>query len=88
MLDWLGRFGLSRDEVIRLQPALPADMTSDNSYYVNSGIADKVFQGRDQGSLPITLGRWFLIPSDIVQAHPQLLESLHHPASASGPWPI
>lgn len=57
-------------------------MTSANSYYVNSLIPDKVFRGREQGSLPITSGRWFLIPMDVVEAYPALRDSPLPPAAA------
>lgn len=80
--DWLRKFGVSRVETSRLLPTLPGGLTSANSFFVNSNIPDKVFRGREQGSIPLTSGRWFLFPMEIVQAHPRLMEEPLSLASA------
>lgn len=73
--DWLANFGLHRSDVHRLLPALPGGLTSRNSFYVNTMIPRYIFRGREQGSIPLTPGRWYLIPIELVQAKPRLRES-------------
>lgn len=86
--DWLGAYGLDRSEVTRLLPTVPGGLTSAKSYYVNSLIPDRIFRGREQGSLPMTPGRWFLIPYELVESHPALVENPLPPATARSllPW--
>jgi hypothetical protein len=81
-LDWLRGLGLGREEVTRLSPAIPGGMTSATSFYVNSAIRGTVFRGQEQTSLPPTSGRWFLIPLEIVDAHPELKDQAVRPAMA------
>lgn len=44
------------------------------SYYVNSGVPGQIFEGYAQASLPLTVGRWYLFPSDIVESHERLTD--------------
>lgn len=81
-LDWLGHFGLHLTDLHRLLPATPGGMTSSNSFYVNTMVPRTIFRGREQGSIPLTPGRWYMIPIDIVEAQPQLRESPRHLATA------
>lgn len=72
LFGWLTRFGANADEVARLLPTLPGGMTSANSYYVNSLIPDVIFRGREQATLPMTSGRWYLIPLELIDSHPPM----------------
>ena len=85
--DWLAHYGLSRGEVARLLPTLPGGLTSARSFYVNSMLPRAIFQGREQASLPLTPGRWYLIPLEIVDRHPSLRESPLPPAAARSMTP-
>jgi len=80
--DWLTGYDLSGEEIGRLLPAVPGTLTSARSFYVNSMLPKHVFRGREQGSLPLTVGRWFMIPLEIVEAFPRLWESTQAPAAA------
>ena len=80
--EWLGQYGLSETEIGRILPTVPGGLTGPRYYYVNSMLPKRIFRGRDQGSLPLTSGRWFLIPLEIVEAHPKLSESPLLPAAA------
>ncbi len=81
--EWLSGYGLNSTEMGRLLPTVPGTMTSAQSFYVNSMLPKCIFRGREQGSLPLIAGRWFLIPLEIVVAHPKLAESTHPPAAAA-----
>jgi hypothetical protein len=81
--EWLLGYGLSKAEVGRLLPTVPGTMTSAASFYVNSMLPKLVFRGREQGSLPLTAGRWFLIPLEIVDAYPRLRDATLPPAAAA-----
>ena len=80
--EWLAHFGLSRADIGRLLPTLPGGLTSLRSFYVNSMLPRAIFQGREQASIPLTPGRWYLIPLEIVDRHPRLRESPLLPAAA------
>jgi hypothetical protein len=79
---WLATYGLDRPEIGRLLPTVPGTLTSPRCFYVNSMLPKHIFRGREQGSLPLTAGRWFLIPLEIVRAFPKLWESTLPPAAA------
>lgn len=80
--EWLSHYGLGNSEIGRLLPTVPGTMTSDRCFYVNSMLPKHIFRGRTQASLPITQGRWFLIPLEIVEQFPRLYESTLSPAAA------
>jgi hypothetical protein len=40
--------------------------------YVNTGSPRVVYRGTEEGTLPLVAGKWYLIPSDIVERHPEL----------------
>jgi hypothetical protein len=69
---WLEHAGLTPAEIERLLPTVPGGFTSANSFYVNSLIPEVIFRGQEQSSIPMTPGRWFAIPLEIVDRHPTL----------------
>lgn len=73
--SWLGNLGLSKSEIGRLLPTLPGGMTSTLSFYVNSMLPRIIFRGREEASIPMTPGRWYLIPLEIVERHVALQEN-------------
>jgi hypothetical protein len=70
--EWLAHYDLHKSEVARLLPTVPGGFTSQNSFFVNNLIPKTIFRGREQASIPPTPGRWYLIPLEIVQAHPEI----------------
>jgi hypothetical protein len=74
--------GLSSQEIRRLLPTVPGGFTSANSFYVNSLIPDVTFRGQEQSSIPMTPGRWFAIPLEIIDRHPPLRSGARNLASA------
>lgn len=70
--QWLADMGVSRDDLLNLNPCVPGEFTAPNALYVNSGGAGMMFRGTNEGSLPLVAGIWFLIPTDIVKRHPNL----------------
>ncbi|HZT96466.1 MAG TPA: hypothetical protein VFB34_06480 [Chloroflexota bacterium] len=73
--EWLQTYGLNQDERRRLLSTVPGSPTDDHSYYVNSLLPDRVFKGRTYATIPMTPGRWFLIPMEIVESHPRISAS-------------
>jgi hypothetical protein len=71
-IAWLTDLGLSDSEVRALNPCVPGEFTLPNTFYVNSGSPRIVYRGTLEGTLPLVAGRWYLIPSDIVDRHPNL----------------
>lgn len=45
----------------------------DQTYYVNSATPHVVYRGAGEGTLPLVAGRWYMIPSSLVQRYPRLL---------------
>ena len=80
--EWLSGYGLTPSEIERLLPTVPGTMTSTRCFYVNSMLPRHIFRGREQGSLPLTAGRWFLIPLEIVESFPKLWANPVPPAAA------
>lgn len=71
-LQWLVDGGLSEREVQDLNPCVPGEFTLPNTLYVNTGSPNVVYMGTTEGTLPMVAGRWYLIPMDIVNRHPEL----------------
>jgi hypothetical protein len=71
-LGWLSDLGLSQSELHELNPCVPGEFTMPDSYYVNSGSPRIIYRGTREGTLPLVAGRWYLIPTDIVESHPDL----------------
>ena len=71
-LEWLLAMGMSREDAGELQPQTPGSFTLPNAYYVNTGTARAVYRGTEEGTLPPTVGRWYLIPSDVALRYPAL----------------
>ncbi|GEM_PF-6208644 len=71
---WLGGYGLKAGEIGRLLPTLAGGLTSATSFYVNSMLPNHVFRGAEQASIPMTEGRWYLVPLELVKDHPRLTE--------------
>jgi hypothetical protein len=86
--EWLSHYGLSRGEIARLLPTLPGGLTSANSFYVNTMIPRMIFRGREQTSIPLTAGRWYLIPLAIVERHHALRDSPAPLAAAASKLPV
>ncbi|MGH2442369.1 MAG: hypothetical protein ACRDFX_04305 [Chloroflexota bacterium] len=71
-LRWMLALGLSESEMHDLNPCVPGEFTHAGSLYVNTGSADVIYRGTEEGTLPLVTGRWYLVPSGIVQAYPAL----------------
>jgi hypothetical protein len=85
---WLvENFDFSPGEIARLLPTIPGGLTSNNSYYVNTLLPNLIFQGREQTSIPMTPGRWYLIPLELVEIHPRLREAPKPLAAAHSMFP-
>jgi hypothetical protein len=71
-IGWLGEMGLGEDELRGLNPCVPGEFTLPEALYVNTGSPRVVYRGTEEGTLPLVAGKWYLIPSDIVERHPEL----------------
>ncbi len=85
--DWLKSFGLTEEELRRLLPAVPGGSTDDRCYYVNTLLPDMIFKGRTYGTIPLTPGRWFLIPLEIVESHSRIREAAKPLATVRSAFP-
>lgn len=81
-LNWLADQELSSDELRDLNPCVPGEFTMANAYYVNSGSPGMVFAGTEEGTLPLVIGRWYLIPAGIIRDHPMLSRDARPVATA------
>lgn len=71
-LEWARDLGLSSDEILTLNPAVPGEFTMPDTFYLNSGSPRIVYAGSMEGTLPLVVGRWYLVPDDVIAAHPEL----------------
>jgi hypothetical protein len=69
-LDWLKSRGVS--SLQDLNPCVPGEFTLSDTYYVNTATPEIVYRGKGEGTLPLTSGRWYLIPGDLVASAPGL----------------
>jgi hypothetical protein len=69
-LDWLKARGATN--LRELNPCVPGEFTLSDAYYVNTATPEVIYRGTEEGTLPLTPGRWFLIPGDIVARAPAL----------------
>jgi hypothetical protein len=74
--------GLRSEELLDLYPCVPGEFTDAASCYVNSATPGVVYLGTAEGTLPLVSGRWYLIPSDTVDRHPELRQNAVRPAHA------
>jgi hypothetical protein len=80
--EWMAEMGVRPDELRDLYPCVPGEFTDADSYYVNSATPGVVYRGTAEGTLPLVAGRWYLIPSDTVDRHPELRQNAARPARA------
>jgi hypothetical protein len=71
-LEWLTDMGLTGDEISSLNPCVPGEFTLTETCYVNTATPRIVYHAGGEGTLPLISGRWYLIPDDIVDRHPEL----------------
>lgn len=71
-LRWLGDMGLSPAEIASLNPCVPGEFTLFDTCYVNGATPRIVYHATGEGTLPLVKGRWYIIPSDVVERHPEL----------------
>jgi hypothetical protein len=71
-LDWLQQMGLSTDEISSLNPCVPGEFTVPAACYVNSATPRIVYRAGGEGTLPLVSGRWYLVPSEVVEGHREL----------------
>jgi hypothetical protein len=71
-LAWATDLGLSDEEIRSLNPCVPGEFTLPNAYYLNSSTPRVVYGGTAEGTLPLVTGRWYLLPAEIVDRHPNL----------------
>jgi hypothetical protein len=71
-VGWLAELGLSERDLRDLNPCVPGEFTLPETYYVNSGSPHVVYRGTSEGTLPLVTGRWYLIPSRMVDNHPDI----------------
>lgn len=71
-LDWLVDLGIDEKDVRGLNPCVPGEFTLPAAYYVNSATPNVVYAGAEEGTLPLVAGRWYLLPSRLLDQHPQL----------------
>jgi hypothetical protein len=64
VLEWLRARGV--DNLRDLNPCVPGEFTLSDAYYVNTATPDVIYRGTGEGTLPLTPGRWYLIPGGIV----------------------
>jgi hypothetical protein len=71
-LDWLQQMGLSAEEISSLNPCVPGEFTVPAACYVNTATPRIVYRAGNEGTLPLVSGRWFLVPSTVVESHSEL----------------
>ncbi|HLJ68540.1 MAG TPA: hypothetical protein VKX16_14390 [Chloroflexota bacterium] len=81
-LRWLCDRGVVVEDLASLNPCVPGEFTLPDTYYVNSATPGEVYAGTAEGTLPLVSGRWFLIPSRIVERVPALTRNAAHVARA------
>jgi hypothetical protein len=72
-LDWATEIGLSREDIAQLNPCVPGEFTLPEGLYLNTATPRVVYGGTAEGTLPLVSGRWYLLPMEIVDRHPDLL---------------
>lgn len=68
-LAWLKDLGFTEKELRELNPCVPGEFTMPNAYYVNTGSVGIIYAGTEEGTLPLVAGKWYLIPSTVVDGH-------------------
>lgn len=81
-LQWLTRSGVTETELRSLNPCIPGEFTLPGTLYVNTATPGTVYVGSEEGTLPLVAGRWYIIPGDVVRAHPSLVDGAAPPARA------
>ena len=71
-LRWLVDGGLTEQEVLDLNPCVPGEFTLTETCYVNTATPRIVYHAGGEGTLPLVSGRWYIIPDNIVDRHPEL----------------
>jgi len=71
-LAWLRELGLTQQDTLALNPCVPGEFTTPDAYYINSATPRIVYRGSNEGTLPLVTGRWYLIPSGVVDRNPNL----------------
>jgi hypothetical protein len=71
-LQWLVDIGLSDVELSSLNPCVPGEFTLPEALYVNTATPGAVYGGAEEGTLPPTAGRWYMLPSAIPTRYPVL----------------
>lgn len=69
---WLTDLGVDEAEMLELSPCVPGEFTLQSAYYVNTGSPRIVYRGTEEGTLPLVAGKWYFIPSDTLDRHPEL----------------
>ncbi len=65
-LEWLLDLGFEQTDLHDLNLCVPGEFTMPGACYVNTGSPGVIYRGTEEGTLPLVAGRWYLIPSDIV----------------------
>jgi hypothetical protein len=65
-LAWLKELGFTDGELHELNPCVPGEFTMPEAFYINTGSPGVVYFGTEEGSLPLVAGKWYLIPSEVV----------------------
>lgn len=71
-MDWLTSMGLTTEEIGSLNPCVPGEFTLPDTCYVNAATPRIVYHAGGEGTLPFLSGRWYIVPNDVVQQHPEL----------------
>jgi hypothetical protein len=71
-LDWLLDFGIGEADVRSLNPCVPGEFTLEEAYYVNSATPTQVYRGAEEGTLPLVAGRWYMLPTTLLERFPGL----------------
>lgn len=72
-LHWLSNRGVT--DLNDLNPCIPGQFTLADAYYVNTATPELIYLGTEEGTLPMTAGRWYLIPETILARAPALTEN-------------
>lgn len=71
-LQWLADMGVSREDLAELNPCVPGEFTLPDACYVNTGSPGVLYGGTEEGTLPLVAGRWYLIPTIVLQRSQRL----------------
>ena|SRR5579859_1093005 len=71
-LQWLMDMGTSREDLAELNPCVPGEFTMPGACYINTGSPGIFYLGTEEGTLPLVAGRWYLIPTVVIERNPRL----------------